>query len=444
MIDRILSLVWWVLAAVLLAWFIPGGLQSGGSVLGAAALGGGLWWFLDTLRAARLVRWLRQDNMDQTGPQGGFWGDLSDRIRRAVRRRERAVRAHEDQLQDFLAAMQASPNGVMLLLEDGRIEWFNSTAAQHFGLDPARDLQQHVSNLVRDPVFVAYLASDKRGGSITMQGRQSTVARSVRLDVQMHAYGQGRYLLLSRDITAIEQADTMRRDFVANVSHEIRTPLTVLTGFVETLQSLPLSEDERGRYLQLMAQQAQRMQTLVSDLLTLSRLEGSPLPAPGEWVTVAPLLAQCVQEAHDLSSLIWGEVHELRLDVPQGLQVSGSAHELHSALGNLIGNAVRYSPASQPIDVRFVQRPDGSGALSVRDHGPGIAPEHLPRLTERFYRVDRSRSRETGGTGLGLAIVKHVLQRHGAQLAIESQPGQGSTFTVVLPADRYRLDDSQG
>jgi two-component system phosphate regulon sensor histidine kinase PhoR len=254
----------------------------------------------------------------------------------------------------------------------------------------------------------------------------------------MHPYGDGRSLLLSRDITAVEQAEAMRRDFVANVSHEIRTPLTVLAGFVETLQCLPLAEAERERYLGLMAQQAQRMQTLVNDLLMLSRLEGSPLPPSYDWVSVDALLAQCQQEAQDLSSVLWQRVQTLHFSVDGGSEVAGSIAEIHSAMSNLIGNAIRYTPSDKRIDVTWKVLPDGGAMFSVQDQGAGIASEHLPRLTERFYRVDRSRSRETGGTGLGLAIVKHVSQRHGAELGIASVPGTGSMFSITFPAARVR------
>jgi len=255
----------------------------------------------------------------------------------------------------------------------------------------------------------------------------------------MHHYGEGRSLMLSRDITALEQAEAMRRDFVANVSHEIRTPLTVLAGFVETLQSLSLEEEERSRYLGLMELQAQRMQTLVSDLLTLSRLEGSPPPPSGEWVSVQVLMAQCEQDAHDLSSVLWKRPQELVFEVDGPLEIAGSSLELHSAMSNLIGNAIRYSPQDKPIVVRWSVQKDGGAVFSVVDQGQGIAPEHIPRLTERFYRVDRSRSRETGGTGLGLAIVKHVAQRHGGELSIESTLGKGSRFAICLPVNRVRM-----
>jgi two-component system phosphate regulon sensor histidine kinase PhoR len=229
----------------------------------------------------------------------------------------------------------------------------------------------------------------------------------------------------------------MRSDFVANVSHEIRTPLTVLTGFVETMQNLPLSREEQVRYLDLMARQSQRMQTLVSDLLTLSRLEGSPLPDAADWTPLAVLASHCEQEGRALSASL-GRGHSLNFLPVPAAEIAGSLTELLSAVSNLVGNAVRYTPPGGTIDVRWQLLADGRATFAVHDTGPGVAPEHIPRLTERFYRVDRSRSRETGGTGLGLAIVKHVVQRHGAELKIESQFGAGSTFSVVFPAWRVR------
>ena len=247
-------------------------------------------------------------------------------------------------------------------------------------------------------------------------------------------------MLLSRDVTALEQAEAMRRDFVANVSHEIRTPLTVVAGFIETLQTLPLKKPERDRYLDLMAQQSQRMQTLVDDLLTLSRLEGSPPPGVSEWTATSALFAQAGQEAEALSALVAPlHGHKLSFEPGPACEIAGIRNEICSAVSNLVTNAVRYTPEAGTIRVAWTALPDGRGEFSVRDSGPGIAPEHLPRLTERFYRVDRSRSRESGGTGLGLAIVKHVVQRHGAELRIDSRPGNGSCFSIVFPAARVRM-----
>ena len=403
-----------------------------------ALVGSYVWFLLDAARGVRLLRWLRGGAQADIALGRGLWSEVYDRIRKMARTYQRTAVDGEGRLQDFLSALQASPNGVVLLDADLRIEWFNETAAEHFGFDVRRDMLQHFGNLVRDPGLTSYMAARDYLHDVTMPGRKHTNSVPVKLSVQIHPYGEGRNLLLSRDITAVEQAEAMRRDFVANVSHEIRTPLTVLAGFVETLQTLALEETDRQRYLGLMSQQAQRMQTLVSDLLTLSRLEGSPLPSHHDWVSLDTMLAQCEQDARDLSNLLSLEPHDLHFAYASGCEIAGSAVELHSAMFNLIGNAIRYTPGHQRIEVCATYQPDGGILFSVKDTGPGIAPEHIPRLTERFYRVDRSRSRDTGGTGLGLAIVKHVAQRHGGELFIESVPGKGSKFSIAFPAARVR------
>jgi two-component system phosphate regulon sensor histidine kinase PhoR len=254
------------------------------------------------------------------------------------------------------------------------------------------------------------------------------------VSVLLRRYGEGMKLVLSQDITDRERSDAMRRDFVANVSHEIRTPLTVLAGFIETMSNLPLTEVERKRVLLLMGQQTLRMQTLVSDLLTLAQLEGSPRPTTDRWVALEPLLLQIEAEARALS----GGRHQIQVARPGAAQLAGAQAELHSAIANLVSNAIRYTPEGGRIEVRWQQLADGSGELAVSDTGVGVAREHLPRLTERFYRVDGSRSRDTGGTGLGLSIVKHVVQRHGAELDVQSEPGKGSRFRLLFPAVRVR------
>ena len=435
---RIFTLCLCQLLAAALAWYLAPPEKMWVDVLAGALVGGYIWFLLDAVRGTRLLRWLRAGGADDIRLGNGLWGEVYDRIRRTVRAKDRLALESSGRLSDFLAALQASPNGVVLLDVQGRIEWFNETACLHFGFDAKRDMLQHFGNLVRDPSFAAYYNARNFHEDVTMPGRHSTATKPVELSVHIHPYGEGRSLLLSQDITAVAQAEAMRRDFVANVSHEIRTPLTVLAGFVETLQTLPLNEQERTRYLGLMAQQAGRMQTLVSDLLTLSKLEGSPLPSALDWVPIAGLMEQCAQEARELSSILNQQQHDLQFSGLAGVDIAGSAAELYSAISNLTGNAIRYTPAEKRIEVRWTLRDDGAVVLSVKDHGQGIAPEHLPRLTERFYRVDRSRSRDTGGTGLGLAIVKHVAQRHGAELSIESVPGQGSTFSITFPASRVR------
>ena len=431
-----------------------GGWLGGAWGAGAGACAGAwLWLAWDGWQGRRLASWLRDKSQEKNHEAAsaapalprlpGPWGEAAGRMERLLRRTHRSAQASDARLQDILAALQASPNGVTLLDAQGRIEWCNQVAQEHFGLDAGRDTLQSIANLVREPDFTAYLASADPAPGVLLAGRASTPARPVRLDVRLHPYGEGRRLLLSRDITQLEQAEAMRRDFVANVSHEIRTPLTVLVGFVETLQTLALEEAERARYLALMARQGQRMQQLVQDLLTLSRLEGQPAPGLQDWVDIGALLAQCHSEAQALSASLaqGGPAHAIEFPPAlelRGGQLAGSAGELHSALANLIHNAVLYTPAGGHIRVQWQWLADGGARFAVSDSGPGIAPEHLPRLTERFYRIDRSRSRDTGGTGLGLAIVRHVLQRHGALLHIGSTPGQGSTFSVQFSASRVR------
>ena len=458
MLLRIFSfLLFQALGAWLGYQVAPEALQIRGMLAGM--LGAGMLWGLyDFTRGLRVLQWLRADALATAPPlRLGLWGQVAERVSRAARARERAARESESRLQNVLSALQASPNGVLLLDAAGRIEWLNQTAAAHLGLDPVRDLQQHLVNLVRNPAFTAYMASGQYGGGVTLPGRSQSALNPVRLSVQLHEYGEGRRLLLSRDVTMFEQADAMRRDFVANVSHEIRTPLTVLSGFVETLQTLPLQEEERTRYLGLMSQQAERMQALVNDLLMLSRLEGSPPPGGGEWVALPAMMRQLQQEAQTLSAVLHPAPTTLPLRAPveakrggqtldfelaPAYELAGASTELHSALSNLVSNAVRYTPADGTVRCGWRLLGEGGemeGAeFWVQDTGPGIAAEHIPRLTERFYRVDRSRSRETGGTGLGLAIVKHVAQRHGAELKIESTLGQGSRFALLFPASRLR------
>ncbi len=436
LLSRILTGIFVVGSGILLGHWLGGPVRAPfiGELLGAAAAVGVLV-VLDTLRGNRLINWLRGSQENQAPRDTGFWGEIGYRVEKSVRVRERETASERIRLAQFLSAIEASPNGVILLDAGDQIEWCNAMAAAHFGLDPQRDLRQPVTNLIRAPAFVAYLQEGEFSEPVRFAERR----RDGTLSVLIRRYGEDMKIVLSQDVTVHERSEAMRRDFVANVSHEIRTPLTVLTGFIETMGSLPLTEAERRRVLDLMMQQARRMGTLVSDLLTLAQLEGSPRPTAERWVAVGPLMAQVETEAKVLSA---GR-HRFSFDGAAGLQLAGAEPELLSAITNLVNNAVRYTPAEGAIDVAWRVRPDGSGELSVTDTGPGIAREHLPRLTERFYRVDGSRSRDTGGTGLGLSIVKHVAQRHGGELDIQSEPGKGSCFRLIFPAARTRREASR-
>ena len=387
------------------------------------------WWSL-----RRLARWVAAAGEGDAPPlrhARGPIGELGYRIERGFKSQGDRTLAEQRRLAQFLSAIEASPNGVLLLDEHEHIQWFNHVAAEHFGLDGLRDREQRITNLVRSPVFVAHLQAAAFDDAVNFPrpGGEGM------LQVIVRRYGESSKLVLSQDITERERNETMRRDFVANVSHEIRSPLTVLAGFVETLATLPLTEVERERVLALMRQQTDRMQALVTDLLTLARIEGAPRPPADVWVDSAPLLQRVVSDARAADQ----ERHAISFEPGPAAAINGDESELLSAVSNLVNNALRYTPAGGAVRIAWQLRTDGGAEFSVTDTGPGIAKEHLPRLTERFYRVDSSRSRETGGTGLGLAIVKHVVQRHGATLLIDSAPGKGSSFRIVLPAGRVRV-----
>lgn len=398
--------------------------------------GAAVWLLLDNLRLSRLLGWLASGHWGEEPKLPHEWGNLLEKILNLQKSLSGKARDSQARLDEFLSAIQASPIGVMLLDSQGRIEWSNQTAAEQLGIDPQRDLMQHVANLIRDPLFTSYVNTGEFQNEVAIAGPLGTPSKPATVAIRIHPYGKNRRLMLSRDVTAVQQAEAMRRDFVANVSHEIRTPLTVLSGFVETLQTLELDPDERSHYLALMATQAERMQTLVSDLLMLSKLEGSPVPSRQYSVKAGEWLSRCSSEAKGLSSLMSKSGHTFSLVIPLDFELVGNESELNSALSNLLNNAVRYTPPGGLITAGLRMLKSGDAEVWVSDTGPGVAPEHLPRLTERFYRVDRSRSRDTGGTGLGLAIVKHVVQRHGGHIRIESRQGEGSVFTLHFPADR--------
>jgi two-component system phosphate regulon sensor histidine kinase PhoR len=373
-------------------------------------------------------RWLRRPQLDKL-PQGrGVWEEVLAELHRFFRHRDAAHDNLAQSLARFRAAVRALPDGVVILDREHHIEWSNPTAAHHFGIDARRDLGQPVVNLIRQPDFVAYLAAGDFGCPLILRARDTTLA------LQLIEFGDEQKLLNSRDITAEERIDTMRRDFVANVSHELKTPVTVLSGFVETLadESLPMTPQQRGRYLGLMAEQATRMQRLVEDLLTLSALESSAAPAVERPIEVRAFLHELTEEARALSA---GR-HRIECSVHDDCRLLGSQGELRSAFSNLVSNAVRYTPEGGLVALAWHLAPDGGGVFSVSDSGIGIEARHIPRLTERFYRVDSGRSRESGGTGLGLAIVKHALTRHQALLNVTSEPGRGSTFSAAFPPGR--------
>lgn len=443
MIGRIINFLFWALLGASFGLVIANNGQSLIFVLvGMLCTVSGLYIY-HLWHDTKLLDWLRQAEINPSIRFPGLWGETSDRIIRFLKIKESQRLTSEESLRQFLAAIQASPHGVVILDSDSRIQWSNLTAFKHLGLDPKIDVQQLIGNMLRSPVFSQYIHSKAYDRELIIEGRFHKIDSPHKLGIQLFPYGDGRMLLLSRDVTLIEQAETMRRDFVANVSHEIRTPLTVLSGFIETLQTLDLNSVEREKYLLLMEHQSNRMKSLVDDLLTLSRLEGSPLPGQSDWIYVQELLKLCEEEGRALSERLHGAglvFQKLAFDISEEClsdQLIGSKTELMSAFSNLISNAIRYTPAYGQITVKW-QHGNEFAIFSVEDTGPGIASEHFARLSERFYRIDRSRSRDTGGTGLGLAIVKHVIQRHGGSLEIESKLNQGSKFSLKFPLNRIK------
>ncbi len=427
--------LWRLLGVLLLALGI--GLFAG-SVAWALVAGLALYLVWQGWRLHRLHAWLSHNPRHEPPELGGLWGEFAYQVSRLARQERKRKKKLAKVLGRFYDSLAAMPDAVVSLDADYNIEWFNQAAGRLLGLKKI-DRNRRVTNLVRDPRLSECLASDdtsNRSCALT-----SPVDDRITLHVRLVPFGKNQHLLLARDVSRLQQLERVRRDFVANVSHELRTPLTVLGGYLETLNGLPASDPriapELRPTLKRMEAQTRRMQALVTDLLQLSRLESDP-PREEERVNLPALIAAVAEEAGQLAA----EKHqqlELRLESRDWLL--GSSRELHSAFANLAANAVRYTPEGGHIVIRWYRDAQG-GHFEVEDDGRGIAPQHLHRLTERFYRVDEDRSREHGGTGLGLAIVKHVLQRHEAELHISSQLGRGSTFPCDFPPRRLGEPDA--
>jgi two-component system phosphate regulon sensor histidine kinase PhoR len=403
-----------------------------GAVAGLAVAAGALLLMLlaHTVQLARLQRWLKAPAERDIPDAWGAWGNVFVDLYRVLRHEQKARARIEADLEVFSQAAEASPDGLVFLDADDHIAWCNRVAEQHLGLRGERDMGLLVTNLIRLPGFADFLASAQEGETLTYrpQDRKGKVYA-----IEAIRFGRDRKLLISADVSQVERAETMRRDFVANVSHELRTPLTVISGFVEHMvEDAAPDPVEWKQQMAMVNEQAGRMLRLVDDLLTLSRLEDEAQAPREEEFDVRDLIYEISAEGRRLS----GGRHSITCEVVPAF-LRGSREELHSAFSNLVSNAVRYTPAGGRIVLHWVLR-DGKGVFSVEDSGIGIPEEHIPRLTERFYRVDRGRSRASGGTGLGLSIVKHILLRHQSGLEIGSVPGTGSTFSAVFPAWRIR------
>ncbi|MCJ8168178.1 phosphate regulon sensor histidine kinase PhoR [Atopomonas sediminilitoris] len=410
----------------LLTLSLLGGLITGyyGVCFALGFAGYALWMLRQTLR---LHTWLEDPDQQEPPDAYGLWGSIFDRFYHLQRREQRVrgrMQAVIDRIQESTAALR---DAVIMVDAEGTLDWWNVAAETLLGLRTPQDSGQPISNLLRDPRFKDYF--DKRDYREPLE-IPSPISLHTRLQIHITLYGAGDRLILVRDITRVHQLEQMRKDFVANVSHELRTPLTVITGYLETLLDNSAELNPRWRRaLQQMQQQGGRMQNLLNDLLLLARLETTDYPADSKPVALDLLLLSIQQDAIALSG---EQHHRISINIDSQLKLKGSEAELRSAFSNLVFNAVKYTPAEGNVQLRAWQDAEGTH-ISVSDSGIGIAPHHIPRLTERFYRVDASRSSATGGTGLGLAIVKHVLLRHKATLSITSVLDQGSTFTCHFP-----------
>lgn len=420
-------LLFWVPAALRLSFVLLGAgfvwYFFGPMVAVAATVGAFLTLLVVQLHYLyKLSSWL--DNPSSTTlPDGwGAWTEVFSRLYKLRRGSEKDQAELTEWLTRFRQAMSLLPDGVVIMDDVLFLEWCNPAAEKHLGLNLEQDKGMRVTNLIRSPEFMDYIILGRYEQPLTLS------LRDRKLIVQIIPFESRRQILVTHDATESDRIETMRRDFIANASHELRTPLTVINGFLEIANSQPdLDRNTRMSHLKLMMEQGQRMQNLVEDMLTLTRLESVEYPLRPERVNIHALLDQIQQEALALS----GGRHAITLTV-DGPDIMGGTEELRSAFGNLVSNAVRYTPAEGSIRIAWQMTEQGP-QFQVKDTGIGIRPEHIARLTERFYRVDKSRSRETQGTGLGLAIVKHVLLRHGATLSIESEPDVGSTFSVKFP-----------
>lgn len=394
-----------------------------------------LWLSFHLYHIALLVRWLNNPVPGRVPDGFGAWHGIFMTLYRQARKQKQSKKRLAGVLDRFINAGEAMPDGVVVLDEYDNIEWINPMAVEHLGLNRKTDIGNQILNLVRQPSFHDYMAAQSYSQPLILH---SGTGKELVLSIQLVPFDTTRKLLLSRDITQLERVQTVHRDFVANVSHELRTPLTVVGGFLETLSDMPQVEDATLRqFLPMMLEQSRRMQNLVEDLLTLSRIENGPRTVLQDRVDMEALMDTLVVEAEGLSQ---GR-HSIVAKNACPHDLWGSAQELHSAFGNLVSNAVRYTPEGGHIYLRWTQEEDGRVAFTVADTGIGIPREHLPRLTERFYRVDRGRSRGNGGTGLGLAIVKHVLARHHAKLDIQSEPEKGSVFSVIFNPEQVARRD---
>lgn len=418
------SLLFWAFFSLMVGWFTRAETAWLLFIAGALVyLATHIYWI------HRLYQWALKPSLNFMPNGKGIWEDIFANLYHEMRRHSRSQSQLSSTLERLRHATSALPDGVVVLNNRNEIEWFNEPAIQRLGLKRHHDENQPIYYLLRQAEFVEYLQAENYSEPLKLKSWRSP---DVTLELQIIPFASKQRLLICRDVSAIEKTEVMRRDFIANVSHELRTPLTVIGGFLETISDMQgeVSPDIQP-YFDMMQSQTTRMRRIIEDLLTLSRLENNVTLKDEADIDMPALLKQLQKDAQALSQ---GQ-HTVSLHMETTVNLRGSYNELLSALSNLTSNAVRYTPAQGKIDIYWQMRGEDV-VFAVQDTGIGIEPQHLPRLTERFYRVDSGRSRDTGGTGLGLSIVKHILHHHQASLQVESEPGQGSRFQIVFPAQR--------
>ncbi|GAB3486903.1 phosphate regulon sensor histidine kinase PhoR [Marinomonas epiphytica] len=392
---------------------------------------GSLYWQM--YQVYTFHHWLRHSGKKAPPESDGIWGEVFDAVYRLQKKQRKSKRRMRQALTRIESSTAALKEGVIMADSQGNLEWWNNSAAHFFGLMRPVDRGQPITNIVRDPDFFRYFSQKRFGEPLVIK---SPAKEGTYLEVQTTLYDKNDHLIFIRDVTRLHLLEQMRKDFVANASHELKTPLTVIKGYLETLD---MFKDALPGSLQKgivnMSEQSDRMEHLIEDLLLLSRLEGNDKREPDQWIKITDITSAVEKAA---SSLLSNE-HKLIFDIPEEARIYGSYNELYSAFSNLVLNAVKYSPDGGDVNVTW-DYGEYSGVFSVQDEGLGVEPRYIPRLTERFFRVDKGRGSKNGGTGLGLAIVKHVLVHHEAKLQIRSQPGFGSTFSCHFPSSRIRND----
>ena len=393
----------------------------------------GFWFAHYFYNLVRFERWLGKGKKFNPPDAAGLWGEVFSGIynlQKRGRKRNKRLITLVNRFRDTMAAM---PDGVVVMSALGEIEWWNEAAAGLLRLKYPQDVGQRLTNLVRNPKLMDYCQGIEKENEVIIP---SPYDEETMLSFRMISYGINQRLMTVRDVTLVEQVENMRRDFVGNISHELRTPLTVLSGYVEgMLDDLKDAEDsdkQLTRTLKVMQQQTRRMRQLTEDLMLLSNVENELQAQKNEIINVPHMLASLREEGNIISG---DKHHTILLEAEPNLFLRGDPKALDSVFTNLVVNAINYTPAAGAIRIRWYEDAEGAH-FEVNDTGIGIAQHHIKRLTERFYRVDVARSRNTGGSGLGLAIVKHAMQRHGGNLRIDSEIGRGSTFICDFPSEQ--------